>query len=282
MTTLDQFASVFRSAVKPVYTHVSKPTDRVVLITDLSREESEEYLVRVQSFLVSPVLSWEMITGDEYETTIELLELVEARQADLICCYRNLHSQAWQHPHSLGAHLDVLIQKTASVVLVLPHPEARYARKHAFEKPANVLAMTDHMTDDNELVNYAAGLADDNGSLYLAHFEDDIVFDRYMDAIGKISTIDTDTAVTAIRDQLIKAPKDYIDSCRTVLAEHCPTLNVVDIVTFGHRLQDCLSAVNDHHINLLVIHGRDEDQHAMHGLSYPLAIQLRQIPILFI
>ena len=59
-------------------------------------------------------------------------------------------------------------------------------------------------------------------------------------------------------------------------------MTVDAIVTFGKKLADYLGYVDELEINLLLMHGKDEDQLAMHGLSYPLAIELRQIPLLII
>ncbi len=283
MTTLDQFESVFRSAVKPQYRHKPASMERALIITDLEQEQASEFAEQVQQLLAEQRISeWEIIIGSQYSTTLDLLALVESRTTDLICCYRNLHSPAWQHPHSLGAHLDVLIQKTPSPVLVLPHPQARYAYEHAYSSDRQVLAMTDHITDDDKLVSYAAGFCGANAHLYLAHIEDEATFARYIDAISKITTIDTENAEATIRHQLLKHPRDYIDSCRAVLTSDYPSLTVDAIVSFGHHLVDYLGYVEDLGINLLVMHGKDEDQLAMHGLSYPLAIELRQIPVLII
>jgi len=38
----------------------------------------------------------------------------------------------------------------------------------------------------------------------------------------------------------------------------------------------------DHEIDLLVMHTKTDDHLAMHGAAYPLAVELRQIPILMI
>ena len=283
MPTLDLFESVFKSAIKPIYSHTATVIDRGLIITDLARDDVEEFSDRVQQFLAQQQISeWEIIAGDQYHNTLDLLSLLEGRAVDLICCYRNLHSQAWQHPHSLGSHLDVLIQKTSTPVLVLPHPHAGYAYQRAFNNIRQVLAMTDHMTQDDRLVSYAAEFTASNGQLHLAHIEDDLIFARYMEAIGKIPTIDTPSAEAALRQQLLKYPKEYIDSCKTVLKSHYPDLTINNIVSFGHRLRDYLAYVDDLNIDLLIIHGKDEDQLAMHGLSYPLAIELRQIPLLII
>jgi hypothetical protein len=40
--------------------------------------------------------------------------------------------------------------------------------------------------------------------------------------------------------------------------------------------------ITQHHIDLLVFNTKDDDQLAMHGLAYPLAIELRQIPLLML
>ena len=40
--------------------------------------------------------------------------------------------------------------------------------------------------------------------------------------------------------------------------------------------------IEEHKVDLLVFHTKDEDQLAMHGLAYPLAVELRHIPLLMI
>jgi len=283
MPTLDLFESVFKSAIKPRFHHTEPSIDRSLIITDLAQDEVEDFSSLVQQLLShQQITEWEIISGDQYHSTLDLLSLLEDRTVDLICCYRNLHSQAWQHPHSLGSHLDVLIQKASTPVLVLPHPQADYAYQRAYDGIQQVLAITDHMTDDDQLVSYAAKFTAPNGHLHLAHIEDDIIFARYMEAIGKIATIDTDSAETALRHQLLKYPREYIDSCKTVLESRYPDMTIGNIVNYGHRLREYLVYVDELKIDLLVIHGKDEDQLAMHGLSYPLAVELRQIPILII
>jgi len=283
MPTLDLFESVFKSAIKPRFRHTEPSIDRSLIITDLAQDEVKEFSSLVQQLLSHQKINeWEIISGDQYHSTLDLLSLVEDRTIDLICCYRNLHSQAWQHPHSLGSHLDVLIQKASTPVLVLPHPQADYAYQRAYDGIQQVLAITDHMTDDDQLVSYAAKFTAPNGHLHLAHIEDDIIFARYMEAIGKIATIDTQSAEVALRHQLLKYPREYIDSCKTVLESRYPDMTIGNIVNYGHRLREYLVYVDELKIDLLVIHGKDEDQLAMHGLSYPLAVELRQIPILII
>jgi hypothetical protein len=283
MTTLDQFESVFNSAVKPLYRYKPILISHALIVTDLDQDSANEFAGQVQQLLApQKIENWEIITGDQYSSTLDLLGLLEGKTTDLICCYRNLHSQAWQHPHSLGSHLDVLIQMTSSPVLILPHPEAGYAYAHAYDSERQVLAMTDHMTDDDLLVSLAAEFTGSGGHLHLAHIEDEMTFNRYIEAISKIETIDTVNAQSTIKHQLLKYPTDYIESCRTTLLQEFPSISVEAIVAFGKKLSDYSKYVDDLGINLLIMHGKDEDQLAMHGLSYPLAIEIRQIPLLVI
>jgi hypothetical protein len=57
---------------------------------------------------------------------------------------------------------------------------------------------------------------------------------------------------------------------------------VNEIISLGHRLRTYVELVESHTVSLLVLNTKDEDQHAMHGLAYPLAVELRQIPLLML
>ena len=50
----------------------------------------------------------------------------------------------------------------------------------------------------------------------------------------------------------------------------------------GRRIEEYTRLIEEHEVDLLVMHVKDEDQLAMHGLSYPLAVELRQIPLLML
>ena len=51
---------------------------------------------------------------------------------------------------------------------------------------------------------------------------------------------------------------------------------------FGHRLEDVRSLVEERGADLLVLETKDHDQLAMHGLAYPIAIELRETPLLML
>lgn len=285
MTQIDQFESAFRSAAKAMYHYHRLEFDRVLVVIDFDESEAGTFLAQVRGFLGAvdrPETSWQLLGGDEFGDIAEILDAVHRRAPDLIVTYRHLHSSGWQWSHGLGEYLDVLTQATDVPILVLPHPDAERALPHTLRDTDCVMAITDHLTGDDRLVNHAVALTQERGHCYLTHIEDDAVFDRLLEVIGKIPTIDTEHARRAIKEQLLKEPRDYIRSCREILAQKGREISIEKIVAMGHRLREYRRLIDEHAVDLLVMNTKDEDQLAMHGLAYPLAVELREIPLLML
>jgi len=281
MTKVDQFESVFRAAARTVFEYRRPEIETVLVITDLEAEPARALTQRIRGFLAelgNP--SYQTVDKNGFHSVIELLELIEQHRPELVCTYRHLHSGAWRWPHALGEHLDVLTQVAASPILVFPHPEHEQALAHTLVNTDVVLAITDHLTGDHRLVSWAARFTQTGGDLFLAHVEDDAVFERYIDAIKKIPQIPSELAEEELRTRLMKDPRDYIDSCREGLGEQ--SLKIHDVVTVGHRLSEYRQLIEQQKVDLLVMNTKDEDQLAMHGLAYPLAVELRTIPLLLL
>ena len=287
MAEIDQFESVFKSADKTPFTHEPIDVRSALVVTDLPSEDSERFAAQVRSFLhvleeEAQPLRWQIISGDQYARVADLLELVEQSKPDLICTYRNLHIPATEYPYSLGVYLDVLTQVSAAPVLALPHPRRQLQRPDVMQGTRTVMAITNHLTGDHHLVSYATRFTEPEGTLLLSHVEDESTYQRYINTIAKIPEIDTEIARRNILEQLLKEPEDYIDSCRLVLRQQGLPIRVEQIVTLGHHLSDYHRLVQEHQVNLLVLNTKDEDQLAMHGLAYPLSVELREIPLLLL
>ena len=284
MAQVDEFESIFRSALVDIYEYNLLDINSVLLITDKTGEEIKDYLQDIQRFLgvLGTSVTWNVLNADDFTTTQDLLESVEQDKPDIICSYRNLKSEDWVYQHSLGSYLDVLIQQAGAPVLILPHPNANYAHDHAMENTDRVMAITDHLSNDHRLINYAVRFTQVEGSVFLTHMEDQAIFERYMDVISKVSAINTDDAIKGIKEQLLKEPQNYIESCQKVLQENNLPVTVKDIVTFGDRMAEYKKLILDHKVDLLIMNAKDYDQLAMHGMAYPLAIELRQIPLLML
>lgn len=286
MSQVDQFESVFRSAVKAVFEYRKIDIRSVLLVTDLENEAARAFQKTVQTFLQFPASETErqffVINGSEYHTTQDLLELLPQYSPDLICTYRNLHSNAWRFPHSLGEHLDVMVQKTDIPVMLLPHPSANFQAEHALQNTTDVMVVTDMLAVNDTLINFAAAFTKPDGNLYLTHVEDARIFERYMDAISKIDVIDTETARKRLGEQLLKEPDDYFHSCATTLKQKYPQLQISSLVIFSELVAEYRHQIDSRKLDLLVLSAKDERQQAMHSVAYPLAVELRQIPLLLI
>ena len=285
MTKLDQFESVFKSADKAVYTHDRPTFDRVLLVTDLNEADAADIASRVRSFLTAvddAGTQWNTLSGDDFSSVRSLLEVIEERKPDLIITYRHLHSEAWRWPHSLGEYLDVMTQATSVPVLVLPHPDAERALPHSIKNTDRVMAITNHLTGDNRLVNMAVRFTEPGGTCWLTHVESQPVFERYMEAVSKIPAIDTDVAREALAAQLLKEPRDFIAACRAEIDAQGLPISIDEVVVMGRRVDEYEDLIAKREIDLLVLHTKDDDQLAMHGAAYALAVELRGIPLLML
>ncbi len=277
---------MFRSASREVFRLDPINIQSVLVVTDRDEEMARRFGDRLRQFLkvlsADDKVQWRDVHGSEFQTAGELLALVESAAPDIICTYRNLHSGAWRWPYSLGAHVDLLTQHTDIPVMLLPHPKAERSAKHAIKNTDTVMAIADHLTGDHLLVNYALRFTENGGTLWLTHVEDEATFGRYMEIISKIPTIDTDEARQAVREQLLKEPQDYIDGCVEVLRAAGTHVKVEHLAVFGHHLSEYKQLIEQHEVDLLVLNTKDEDQLAMHGIAYALAVELRQIPLLML
>jgi hypothetical protein len=103
-----------------------------------------------------------------------------------------------------------------------------------------------------------------------------------MDAISKIDVIDTETARKRLTEQLLKEPEDYFNSCAELLKQNYPQLVISSLVLFSQLVAEYRHQIESRKLDLLVLSAKDERQHAMHSVAYPLAVELRQIPLLLL
>lgn len=285
MTNIDQFESVFKAADKPVFHRRSVPLRRRTVVCDCTGDEAERFRQHCQALLpVDSQAEWEVIAGHQFDSIGELLHKLSDQQPDVILTHRNLHVPAAEHPYSLGAYLDVLTQATSYPVFVVPRlagddePEAEAGAN----APCCVMALSDELVGEDDLVNYAFELVAHDGTLFLAHVEDEVIFNRYVAAIAKIPAIDTETARESILQRLLQDSANYAQSVVDVAASERPSLTVTPVIRTGHRVELCVKMIEDDRVDLLVLNTKDEEQMAMHGLAYPLAVQLRKIPLLLL
>lgn len=284
MLKLDEFASVFKSASKRRFEAREVSLGRVLVVTDLSAEDTRLFTSDLKQFLsvVGDDAEFIEMSGDEFDNVGQTLERVERDRPDLIVAYRNVKGRAKHFPFSLGSHVDVLTQATSTPVLLVPLPDEAGRLSSRCENTDRVMVLTDHLTGSDALVSYGQHITQTGGTLCLAHLEDDKILARYMEVISKIPSIDTDEAGVDIPEQLLKEPRDYVRSCQEALAVSRPDLKVDSVVRMGHHIADCQRLVEEYAIDVLVMNTKDEDQLAMRGLAYPIAVEFRELPLLLL
>jgi len=285
MTTLDRFESLFRSAAKETYEYTPTSLARAILVTDLDAKEHADAILSdvSSSFAAFEGTSWSTLIAGDYEDPGALLEKISKDAPHLVCAYRNLFTRARNWPYSLGSYVDVLAQVTPMPLLLLPNPTRDGHFDPPLAKVQQVLVITDHMDgSSSDLVTWGAQMTPDGGRLFLAHVEDDAIFKRYSETIGKLPGIDTESALAAIEERLLGDAVGYIDRAREGLVDAERDIEVVSEVRMGHRVDDVRALIDEHTVDLVVFNVKDDEQLAMHGLAYPLAIEFRDVPILMV
>jgi len=281
---LDDFDSVFRSAVKDRF-QFAPPEPRLgLLITDLSQTDAAGMEAGVRAYLAQAggaTMRWRTLHEEEYDRVSRVLEIVLETSPDLIVSYRHLKLRDTKLHHSLGAYVDTLTQSTEVPVLLLPSPRSG-DRDRLSTPPHRVLVITDHLTGDDRLANWGVHMCAEGGTLFLAHVEDAGTFERYSGIVGMIPDLDTETTTGRIREKLLARPTDYIRTIVEALQGHGIEERIVPIVTMGHALSDYRRLVDEHDIELLILNTKDERQLAMSGMGYAISVEFQDRPMLLL
>ncbi|MEE2900762.1 MAG: hypothetical protein VYC39_00440 [Myxococcota bacterium] len=279
---IDELESVFKSAVKSRFEYQDISLQKVLLVDDLETDDAGAYIDKINAALghVHDNFQIERLYFGPQETMAQLLNAIDNHDPDLICTYRNLNSSAWEFGFSLGEHLEVLTQATSRPVLVLPHPEP--LGEETLSIATQVMVVTDHLTGDNRLINYALSFTPKDGRIILSHVEDEVWLNRFLDCVSKIPAIDTDLARSTIIQQITKEPNDFIKSVQESLASNRPSTLVESNVGIGSELNLYADWLKKHKIDLAVVNTKDEHQMAISGFAHAFAIEFRHIPTLLL
>lgn len=282
MSTIDQFESVFRSSIRPNYQKSYLPLINLLLISDLDDQEASQYLIEVEKFFsdisVPPKITH--LSKDKSLDLDELLQEVEKISPDLIITHRHLHSRQINNKYTLGDHIEVLTQITSVPILLFPHHQAW--RKDLFTPPDRVMVLSDQLSENPTLVDAALSILSTPGHLLFAHVEDETIFDYYLKIIGKLPEIDTELAQEQIKVQLLREAELFIKAISESLQDQEKEVMTSSHITMGHPLREYVHFVTTNQIDLVVIQGKDDRQMAILGLSYALAVELNELPLLIL
>lgn len=276
MTGIDKFESVFRATLRDDFKLAPLVFKKVLVLTDVQAapDEGRAMLASATTMLPSATeIELHMLAMDAPISVT--LELVAREAPDLVVTHRGLASPSWRQPFTVGENLEVLTQVAAPPVLALPHPLVAAPPTKA---PGKIMALTDQLAGNSDLVNAALALTPDDGQLVLCHVEDTRSFERFLDVIAKLPSIDTEQARDEISARLAKEPTDFAESVRAALEPKGRKVSI--LITRGAHTRDYVELVELEDAGLVVMGTRDASQLAMHGMAHALAIELRTTPML--
>ena len=275
---IDEFESIFKRAERTPYRFANISLESIAIVTDGDQQAADSLIVDLKRFLpqIAETAEWVSVTGEQFHNVNDLLQVINERKPDLIVTSRCLAESSLVPQHTLGVYVDVMTQTLSTPLLLLPgtapqpHPLAETACR-------GVMVVADNLAGDDRLVNHAVSCCDPNGTVWLCHVEDDLLFRRYLDAIRRIPQINTEQAQELIAEQLVAIPTHYAESCIQGLRDAGVDLTVEQIVEFGHRVARYKNLVSRYTVDLLVTNTKDKDQLAMHGMAYALSVELTDV-----
>ena len=287
---IDEFESQFRSAVKERYEFRPVVLEHVVLVCDVEAAETPQLLEIVKrlvpdlpgsQFQGATELLWTVIGRDELHSVKEVVQRIDESKPNLIVTQRDLKTAADDLVYGLSNYLDAFTQSIPTPVLLLPD-ESVEELDASIRPTDHVMVNAPHLTGDSMLLNWGIRFSLPAGELFLAHIEDDDAFSYYMDAIGRIPEIDTEVARVKLSEMLRRMPTEFIEEAQKKILEAQPDLQVRGLVEIGQRLSDYRRIVQEHHVDLLIIHTEDPHQRAMNRFAYAIAVEFRHLPLLLL
>ncbi|MBC8515060.1 universal stress protein [bacterium] len=277
---LDQFESAFRHTERHLYEGSDVEINSLLYVTDAQGKDGRQGMADAKAFLSPSRLggkgNWSLMDGGGWTDIESVLRGVEEGNPDVVVVPRFLKEEFIHPTHSLGVVLDVLTQAQPRPVLALPQ------RGIALPQLERVMVATDHLADNEALVDWGAAMAAPEGMLLLVHVEDDLVFKRYKEAISRIPDLDSAETPVLILEQLLHEPRGFIKSAVASFARTRPGLTVQGVVESGHDTAVFKELAREKDVDLLVVSTKDDGQQAMHGTAYALAIEMPQLPVMLL
>ncbi|MDE0757742.1 MAG: hypothetical protein OSB45_06235 [Pseudomonadales bacterium] len=256
-----------------------------VLVLSDSGNSGRNFLKRIQNFISTGDLAQ---TPEFTELKLpvpgsrsDFLNSIETQSADLMVTHHHLFETFTDPNLGLGTYLETLLQSSPIPLMIVPH-YLDPGLAPATEKLEDVLVISDHFSNSDELINWSAEFVSNSGALWLTHVESEVDFERYMQAIARIPELDTETARTTLCRELLHESMSYIQNCKQQLAKTNPALAVELLACMGQPLHTYRQWLCSDKHELLVIPALAEDRFAQRALTGQLASEYPHIALLIV
>ena len=278
---LDLFESIFKRAQRIRFEY-SPPNLTSVLVLHPEQPDItttpiiEQTLGILNRPKASPIIAQSLPnTTDE----LSISNLVLDHAPDLIVLQRHLLQGEHAWPRGFGGVVPSLIQHHATPILVLPTPvnDAR-----APSTVRTIAGIVDQPLNNHDLVNWASTFCASGATLCLHHIEAEDQFERIMKAIERIPELNTETARTTLKRELMQEAQRFLDHCQLTLEQYRPDVTVQHSVEMAPVQHGYLTWITQTQPELIVLDMLDATKAVNRGIADALAMQFTDLPFLLL
>jgi len=278
---LDLFESIFKRAQR-ISLEYSPPVlaSVLVLVPEQPDAMTTPIVERTLEILNRPkatTVTSQPLSNDIDELSISNLVLDHA--PDLIVLQRHLLQGDHSWNRGFGGMVQSLIQHHATPILALPNQLTNTREPFVVR---TVAAVVDQPLDNHSLVNWASTFCASGATLCLHHIEAEDQFERIMKSIERIPELNTETARTTLKRELMHEAQSFLDHCQLTLEQYRPDMTVQYSVEMTRVQHGYLNWITQIEPDLIVLDTLDATKALNRGIADALSLQFTELPFLLL
>ena len=278
---LDLFESIFKRAQR-ISLEYSPPVLASVLVLvpeqpDAMTTPIVEQTLEILNRHKATTVTSQSLSNDIDELSISNLVLDHA--PDLIVLQRHLLQGDHSWNRGFGGMVQSLIQHHATPILALPNQLPNVREPFAVR---TVAAVVDQPLDNHGLVNWASTFCASGATLCLHHIEAEDQFERIMKSIERIPELNTETARTTLKRELMHEAQSFLNHCQLTLDQYRPDVTVQYSVEMTRVQHGYLNWITQIEPDLIVLDTLNATKALNRGIADALSLQFTDLPFLLL
>ncbi|MDG1114705.1 MAG: hypothetical protein P8N63_13130 [Pseudomonadales bacterium] len=278
---LDLFESIFKRAQR-ISLEYSPPVLASVLVLvpeqpDAMTTPIVEQTLEILNRHKATTVTSQSLSNDIDELSISNLVLDHA--PDLIVLQRHLLQGDHSWNRGFGGMVQSLIQHHATPILALPNQLPNVREPFAVR---TVAAVVDQPLDNHGLVNWASTFCASGATLCLHHIEAEDQFERIMKSIERIPELNTETARTTLKRELMHEAQSFLNHCQLTLEQYRPDVTVQYSVEMTRVQHGYLNWITQIEPDLIVLDTLNATKALNRGIADALSLQFTDLPFLLL
>ena len=278
---LDLFESIFKRAQR-ISLEYSPPVLASVLVLvpeqpDAMTTPIVEQTLEILNRHKATTVTSQSLSNDIDELSISNLVLDHA--PDLIVLQRHLLQGDHSWNRGFGGMVQSLIQHHATPILALPNQLPNVREPFAVR---TVAAVVDQPLDNHGLVNWASTFCASGATLCLHHIEAEDQFERIMKSIERIPELNTETARTTLKRELMHEAQSFLNHCQLTLEQYRPDVTVQYSLEMTRVQHGYLNWITQIEPDLIVLDTLNATKALNRGIADALSLQFTDLPFLLL